>query len=229
MAILLLTRPVQSASRTKAEVERLCPGARVVVSPVIEIVPVDPGGLPVPAGLILTSENGAEAAGRLGLPAGLRAWCVGDQTAEAARAEGFDAVSAGGNAEMLLTLILSDGGGGSLLHLRGEHARGDIAPRLRAAGRQAWDAVVYRQEARPLSEEARAILGGTEPVVLPLYSPRSASVLANQGPFAAPLRVVAISAAVLAAAEPLAAAESCLSGRPDGDAMLAAICSRMSD
>jgi uroporphyrinogen-III synthase len=120
MAILLLTRPAAASARTRAEVERRCPGARIVVSPVIEVVPVDPGDLPLPAGLILTSENGAEAAARLGLPAGLRAGCVGAQTAAVARAAGFDAESAAGDAEALLGLILSREDRGLLLHLRGE-------------------------------------------------------------------------------------------------------------
>ncbi len=223
MAILLLTRPAAASARTRAEMERLRPGLRVVVSPVIEIVPVDPGALPVPAGLILTSENGAAAAGRLGFPEGLRAWCVGAQTAGVARAAGLDAVSAEGDAEALLRLILAAEDGGPLLHLRGEHARGDIAPRLRAAGREARDAVVYRQEERALNPEALALLAGQEPVILPLYSPRSAALIAAGGPFSAPLCVIAISPATLKAATPLAAAAARSIGNPDGQAMIAAI------
>jgi uroporphyrinogen-III synthase len=229
MAILLLTRPAAASARTRAEVERRCPGARIVVSPVIEIVPADPGVLPLPAELILTSENGAEAAAGLGLPAGLRAWCVGAQTAAAARAAGFDPVSAAGDAEALLALILSREDRGLLLHLRGEHARGDIAPRLRAAGRQARDAVVYRQEEQALGPEARAVLAGAEPVVLPLYSPRSAAILAAEGPFAAPLRLIAISPAARRAAGALATAVVCEAARPDGEAMLAAICASLTE
>ncbi len=229
MAILLLTRPAAASARTRAEVERVRPGQLVVVSPVIEIVPVDPGPLPVPGELILTSENGAEAARRLGLPKALRAWCVGAQTAAAARMAGFDAVSAEGDAEALLRLILAKEDRGPLLHLRGEHARGDIAPRLRAAGREARDAVAYRQDERRLTAEAQAVLAGREAVVLPLYSPRSAAILAAQGPFAAPLRVIAISRATLRAAGMLGAAETLIIGNPDGRGMLAAIAASLSD
>lgn len=229
MAILLLTRPAAASARTKADIARRHPGVRIVVSPVMEIVPVPFAPDVVPGELILTSENGAEVAGRLGLPAGLRAWCVGARTAEVAAAAGFDAISADGDAEALIPLILSAPDGGPLLHLRGEHARGDIAPRLRAAGRDARDAVVYAQEERALSEEALAVLGGAERVVLPLYSPRSAAILAQQGPFEAPLRVIAISRATARAVEGLGVAHISQIDNPDGQYMLSAIVDSLSD
>lgn len=189
----------------------------------MEIVPVPATVDTVPAGLILTSENGAEAAGRLGLPPGLPAWCVGTRTAEVARAAGFAAINADGDAEVLQRAILSAPDAGPLLHLRGDHARGDIVPRLRAAGRAARDIVVYRQEDRPLSAEAKAVLAGPARVVLPLYSPRTATIIADQGPFSAPLHVIAISPAVARAAERLGPDQISQIDNPDGQSMLSAI------
>jgi uroporphyrinogen-III synthase len=229
MAILLLTRPATASARTKAEVERLRPGVRVVVSPVIEIVQVPFTQAPAQGELILTSENGAEAAVALDLPKGMRAWCVGARTAEVARAGGFDAVSAEGDAEALVALILSSSVRGELLHLRGEHARGDIAPRLRAAGRDARDTVVYRQEERVLSDEARSVLGAEQRVVLPVYSPRSAAILVAQGPFAAPLHVIAISREAARAAKGLKGAVISEIDNPNGQSMLSAIVDSLSD
>ena len=223
MAILLLTRPFAGATRTRADIAPLCPDASVVISPAMEIVPVPATVDTVPAGLILTSENGAEAAGRLGLPPGLPAWCVGTRTAEVARAAGFAAINADGDAEVLLRAILSAPDAGPLLHLRGDHARGDIVPRLRAAGRAARDIVVYRQEDRPLSAEAKAVLAGPVRVVLPLYSPRTATIIADQGPFSAPLHVIAISPAVARAAECLGPDQISQIDNPDGQSMLSAI------
>jgi uroporphyrinogen-III synthase len=224
VAILLLTRPAAASARTKAEVARLRPGVRVIESPVMEIVPVPFAlGDMVPGAVVLTSENGAAVASGLGLRPGTRAWCVGGRTTEVARAAGFDAISAEGDAEALLALILSAADEGALLHLRGEHARGDIAPRLRAAGRNAADAVVYRQEARVLTPEALTVLGGNNPVVLPLYSPRSAELIAGQGPFSAPLRVIAISRATARVAEALRPERIALVDNPDGHKMLSAI------
>lgn len=229
MAILLLTRPAAASARTRAEIARLRPDTRVVISPAMEIVPIPATIDTTPAGLILTSENGAEAAGRMGLPQGMVAWCVGTRTAEVARAFGFDAVNADGDAEILLRAILSAPDTGPLLHLRGEHARGDIAPRLRAAGRAAQDIVVYRQEDRPLSPEARAVLAGAAPVILPLYSPRTAAIVAEQGPFSAPLHVIAISAAAARAAERLEPARISQIDNPDGQSMLSEIVDSLAD
>lgn len=229
MAILLLTRPAAASIRTKGEVVRLRPDVRVIVSPVMEIVPVPFTPEAVPAALILTSENGAEAAGQMGLPPGLPAICVGARTAEVARAQGFAAESAEGDAEALIEMILSRADPGPMLHLRGAHARGDIAPRLRAAGRQVADAVVYRQDECPLTEEARVALRGAELVVVPVYSPRSAAILAQQGPFSAPLRVIAISRSAAKAAGALSPERISQIDNPDGQSMLSAIVDSLED
>ena len=146
-----------------------------------------------------------------------------------AKAAGFAAVNADGDAEVLLRAILSAPDTGPLLHLRGDHARGDIAPRLRAAGRAARDLVVYRQEEQPLSAEAKAVLGGAERVVMPLYSPRTAAIVAEQGPFSAPLQIIAISAAAARAAERLQPERISQIDNPDGQSMLSAIVDSLVD
>ena len=42
--------------------------------------------------------------------------------------------------------------------------------------------IVYDQQAVPLTNEAGALLAGTAPVILPLFSPRSARLVADAGP-----------------------------------------------
>ena len=148
---------------------------------------------------------------------------MGDRTAQVAQAAGFDATSAQGDAESLITLILASGDQGPFLHLRGREARGDIAPRLTAQGRPAHAAIVYAQDPLPLSPEAREALSARAPVVLPLFSPRSAALFAAQGPFAAPLWIVAISAATARAVETLSSQRLMIAERPDGAAMLDAV------
>lgn len=82
------------------------------------------------------------------------------------------------------------------MHLHGEHTRGDVAARLRAAGLAVEARMVYRQVELPLSDTAHALLQGEAPVILPLFSPRSARLLAGQiEPPRAPCRIVAISTA----------------------------------
>ena len=218
--ILLLTRPEAAARRFVAQ---LGLGVEVLIAPLLRIdqLDVDPAvaGL---AGIILTSENGAVAAGRLpGLPQ--RAWCVGDRTAEAAGEAGFDPISARGDADALVALILSGGETGPLLHIRGEHARGDVAGRLNAAGVMTRDVVAYRQTSQPLSPGALAVLAGNRPVILPLFSPRTVTILAEHGRFTAPVYLVAISQAVADVAARLHPRSLLQADGPDATAMAGAV------
>ena len=224
---LLLTRPEAQARRFAREAEaRLGPFGQVIVAPLMQIVPLEPFP-PVPDGaeLAFTSENAvAVAAPRLG-GTGRRAWCVGDRTAEAARAAGFDAMSAGGDAAALAALIARSGPAGDILHLSGRHQRGDLAAQLAQAGLTARRLPVYDQAARPLPKPARAALDGPAPVLVPLFSPRSAALLSQEiaRGARAPLLVAALSPAVASAwtgpgPESLEVAE-----RPDADALLAAL------
>ncbi|MDX1819441.1 MAG: uroporphyrinogen-III synthase [Paracoccaceae bacterium] len=192
--VILLTRP-EASSRRMAALLAARFGERVgfCISPVMEIVP-DPR-LPALDGirtLIFTSANGVAAyVSALG-PKTLPCYTVGDATARAAQEAGLKAISAGGDAEALIKRIIHDGALGPMLHLRGAHARGDIAERLSAQGCPASQAIVYSQSACPLTEEALALLQGQGPVILPLFSPRSAALMGD-GPVEAPVYVVAMS------------------------------------
>jgi uroporphyrinogen-III synthase len=218
-ARLLLTRPLPAARRFLSALEAAHGGpVPAIISPVLEIRPV-PVVLPRrPAALILTSENGAARLGELGL-GGLPAWCVGPRTAAVARDQGAQVIEARPDAEGLLTALLGTRPSGPLLHLRGEHARGDLAARLRAAGLPAEEAVAYRQEALPPTPEAQAALAGPGPLVVPLFSPRSAMLLGGWN-LRAPLRVVALSDAVAGAAAPLGPVRLLVAAAPDGAAMV---------
>jgi uroporphyrinogen-III synthase len=181
--------------------------------------------VPDGAQLAFTSENAvAVAAPQLG-GTGRRAWCVGDRTAAAARAAGFDAVSAGGDAAALAALIARSAPAGEVLHLSGRHQRGDLVARLASAGRAARRLAVYDQAARPLSTAARAALAGAAPVLAPLFSPRSAALFSDAvaDGARAPLLVAALSPAVAAAWAGPAHARLEVAERPDAEALLAAM------
>jgi uroporphyrinogen-III synthase len=68
----------------------------------------------------------------------------------------------------------------NLLHIRGAHSRGDLTARLTQAGLNARDHVLYDQLQMPLNAEARALLFGPDTVIMPLFSPRSAALVAQQ-------------------------------------------------
>lgn len=226
--VLLLTRPAPD-SRRFAGLLRARAGKlpQTIVSPLLEIVSV---ACPLPAGritaLIFTSARAVREAGDV--EPGLTAYCVGDQTAQAAAKAGFRALSAGGAADDLVELILTRRPAGQLLHLRGEQSRGNIAERLTEAGLTVRTAVRYRQLARDLTQEARAALGGSQTVIAPVFSPDSAATLAAQGPFAAPLILCAISQAAADALGGLLSPGISVARRPTAAAMCELVLSALS-
>lgn len=104
---------------------------------------------------------------------------------------------------------------GRLVHPHGRH----LARALPVEGM-----VVYDQTAVPPSAEALGVLAGSAPVILPLFSPRSARLAAAAAAGArAPLLPVAISAAAAHAWGAARAEPTRLALRPDAAAMLAAV------
>ena len=201
--ILLLTRPRAQSERFAASLEGALAALPRVIAPLIEIVPLplplDPGPF---ATFIFTSENGVASFAAQSPLRDRPAWCVGPRTAAAAAEAGFAVRSAeeeGGNAEALIGMLRAARPATPLLHLRGAHAVTDLAGRLRAEGLACDEAVVYAQQDCPPTPGALDVLSGPVPVLVPLFSPRSARLVAEAvgrmrqaGPVA-PLHAVAIS------------------------------------
>jgi len=190
--ILIVTRPAPDGARFAGLVQDAI-DVDVLLAPLQEIVPIE-ASCEADA-FIFTSSNGVAQAARLGLKGG-HAWCVGDRTAELARSVGFDAISAQGTVEEVLAMILADAPQGKIAHIRGKEARGDLGPRLRAAGINCVDVIAYEQREVALTPEAKAAIAGTTPVVLPLFSPRSAALLVGQVIIGPNVVILAMSDAV---------------------------------
>ncbi|HVM80402.1 MAG TPA: uroporphyrinogen-III synthase [Stellaceae bacterium] len=158
--------------------------------------------------VLFTSAAGARAFAALNPRRDLPALCVGDATAEAARAAGFVAVeSARGNVESLARLVIArlQPGKGPLVHASAKQIAGDLGASLAPWGFKLRRAVLYR--ARPAAaltpDSVAAIRGGHVDAAL-FFSPRAsltfvrlaraAGVAAECGRLAA----VALSAAVAA-------------------------------
>ena len=207
--VLLLTRPAAQSARFLAQCEEaLGSPFEAVIAPVIEIVPRGEQIDLLPfAGVVFTSENAVAALGQNADARGMRAWCVGRRTADAAAKSGFDTVSADGAAENLIALLLREPPAGTLVHLCGAHVASDVAGRLTAGGVPTEARVVYDQVPQGLPEAVRRLLEGADrPVVLPLFSPRTARLLRNEVPDPSPLlRPLALSAQVAAAWGPATA------------------------
>ncbi|MEO1640336.1 MAG: uroporphyrinogen-III synthase [Pseudomonadota bacterium] len=219
---LIVTRPMAQGKAFAEEVAGQWDGAlRSILSPLIAITQQDVTPPPADA-LILTSANGVTSAAAMKWPTGMQAWCVGAKTAAVAREAGFDAIEGPGDAAGLVAMLTSERPTGTLLHMRGQHSRGDIAGQLTAAGLACAELISYDQTAQPLTPAAQQALQNTAPVILPLFSPRTATILSSAAPFAAPLHVVALSDAVKSALRLQGLASLHVVDRPDGPSMVAA-------
>ncbi|MYM55318.1 uroporphyrinogen-III synthase [Thalassovita mangrovi] len=218
MATLLLTRPLASSQRFAAQLRERLGDVQVVISPLMRIEPVGTAPDLVGAGtLIFTSQNALAA-----VPDGQGRPCytVGDATAAAAQAAGFDPIAVEPDAEALFQRIMADRPAGPLLHLRGHHARGRLAERLTGAGIATDEKVVYEQRETALSDEAETLLSGEEPVIVPLFSPRSAKIFVSQYAGDAPLFIAAMSDAVADALGGLPVQQVARAAAPDAAAMI---------
>lgn len=205
--VVLITRPARQA----AEFATLLSDGPVVISPILRIVPVehDRDRVRQAEAFVFTSVHAVPAAGKGG---GRLAYCVGTATAAAARSAGFRAIAGPGNLDGLCPMLKR--AEAPLLHLRGRHVAGESG---------VPDVVVYDQQSQSLNADAVELLAGQAPVILPLFSPRSACLLAQAvSGSAAPLRPVAISAAAAAAwikSCPRSCIAPLIAARPDVQSM----------
>jgi uroporphyrinogen-III synthase len=221
---VLLTRPLAEAREFAAALTARF-GARVrpVLAPLMALEVLTPALPPGPfAAVIFTSAAGVEAALPIRADLPQNAWCVGRKTAARAFAAGFRARTSDGDADALVSAILADPPQGRLLHLRGEEARGEVAERLLFAGIETVSLTVYRQIAQPLPPEGAAILKGEGSVILPLFSPRSATLFRAAMPAdsCATLGLVVMSDTVADAAHPIPHRAMVTATKPTAEAML---------
>ncbi|MEM6441279.1 MAG: uroporphyrinogen-III synthase [Pseudomonadota bacterium] len=221
---ILMTRPEPAASALAARLRAA--GADVWVSPLMTLrlraAFVDVEGA---AAAVFTSANGVRGAPQGEALRALPCWCVGEATAEAARASGFSRTRAGPSDAAALAGAMLAGGigpGDRVIHLRGAHGTDGFAEALEAAGVRVDAAEVYAMEpASGLDASALSALREGRISVAPVYSPRSARLLAKalEGLELGGLRAAAISPAAAAPLEGLGLADVAVCAAPDGGAM----------
>ena len=221
MPTVIVTRPRSQAIAFLEQLKQRSPVSfHGLVAPLLRIVPLA-AEIPRVADYIMTSANAVRAVSDL--PDGARAWCVGARTTQAARAAGLVAINAGKDADALVSQFARNRPTGPIVHLRGTHTTGDIAARLRRAGCDVAEVIAYDQIALPLSDAARAALGSDKDVILPVFSPRSAALLAKDCPASARPHLVAISENAARAAFDMPRASLRIALAPDREAMLDAV------
>ena len=190
---LLLTRPrVSSIAFVDAlslDTRKL---VRSIVSPLIEISPLFPT-YEIIGPVIFSSVNGVRNAPE---GEGQVAYCVGAMTTQSARAAGWDAFHMGDNAAELIANVSKKNTSTPLLHLSGKHTRGAISENLTRAGFQVQHFAVYDQKKKMLNNEATDALNSKFPLLLPLFSPRTAHIFAQQHQGSTDLEIIAFSAEV---------------------------------
>lgn len=213
---LLLTRPLSSAVQFCAQLDAgVMVDVEVVISPLLDIVPtctaVDLSGY---AGVIFTSAYAPPCVMNGG---GRTAYCVGTRTAQAAQIRGWHVAFIAETADGLIAQMETVRG--PLLHLAGQHRRGEIADRLRHAGVQAQVVVVYCQPAQKLSAQAYKLLSETDVIVAPIFSPRSAELFVEQVKVFENVHIVAISGAVATEFGAVIPNRLCIAPAPTGEEM----------
>jgi uroporphyrinogen-III synthase len=175
-----VTRSEPGASATGCRLEAL--GHVPLVAPLLAVEPLPaPPGLPEAlAALAFTSANGVRAFAAAFSGRNWPVFAVGEATAAAARAEGFDqVVSAEADVKALARRIVTARPAGLVLHASGLDRADDLQARLEAAGVEASTLPLYQTVAvdrLPLviAEALRA--GGLDAVLV--HSPKAGRVLA---------------------------------------------------
>lgn len=224
---VLVTRPrAQGEDFARKLLARFGSRLRPIVAPLMATEFLSP---PVPTGpfdaVIFTSASGVEGAARLGAELPRRAYCVGRATAAAATKAGFDALSSDGDVTDLAASLLAGPKTGRFLYLRGVDTAGELENTLISHGIHALSLQVYLQEPIPLTGESLDLLRQSGPVILPLFSPRSARIFHQAMPpdTRADLRIAVMSEAVARGAAPVPHSALVIAARPDAAAMLDAV------
>jgi uroporphyrinogen-III synthase len=181
---LLVTRPLPDAEHTAAVLRAR--GHSVVIAPLLHVQPIANAeiGAGSWAAVLVTSANAAQAISlhrEHKLLVEIRAFAVGERSAEAMRAAGFASVaSADGNVNDLARVVAAHlNAPARLLYLAGEERSGDLAGVLRVEGFAVDTVAVYRAV---MAEQfprlaADALASGLDGVLH--YSRRSAEAYIN--------------------------------------------------
>jgi len=228
---IVVTRPQHDSERTAAAL-REC-GHVVLVAPLLRVEHVPLTLNRTYGAVVITSANSIAAIADLPARTALIAlplYAVGQRSAEAARAIGFNDVHvAGGDAEDLVRLIAEQRPDthAPFLYLAGENRSVDLVAELAARGIAAELAVIYRALPLPFPAELIAAVQGDAVDAVLHYSKRSAeqfitgAKVAGVAPQALRLRHLCLSGPIAATLIQAGARNVAVAKRPDEPSMMA--------
>ncbi|GIL40791.1 uroporphyrinogen-III synthase [Roseiterribacter gracilis] len=216
---VLVTRPAERAEPLASRIASL--GWTPLLAPALR---TEPTGAALPDlsrfdGLVFTSAAGVRAFATLNPQREQVAYAVGDATADAARAIGFQNVVSAAGDVAALNALLGMGAVRSLLHVAGEDVAGEIA-----IGGQAIERVsLYRTVAEPsLPAAVRTALYARTVNAACFLSPRSAVAFISlvDPDLLAPVRALVLSGAIADAVATVRWQRVEVADRPTLDALL---------
>ncbi|HYL32131.1 MAG TPA: uroporphyrinogen-III synthase [Stellaceae bacterium] len=189
--------------------------------------------LPGAQAVLFTSANGVRAFASVSPQRDRPVFAVGDATARAAQAAGFDRIeSAGGDVHALAALVARrlDPAAGPVIHAAASAVAGDLAGDLARAGFMVRRLRLYEAvaAARLSAESSDAIVAGAVACAI-FFSPRTAETFvtlaraAGIGSHATTIAAVVLSPAVAAALGPLTWRRIEIAAAPNETALLAAL------
>jgi len=196
---VLLTRPKASSAEFVAALTKIAGPFEPLISPAFETVPTHDQVPPFDVAIFTSRAgvlHGPTGQGRL-------AYCVGEATAQAARAAGYDIRSANGDAADLTAMILKERPHGSVLHVRGEVSYGNIHDTLITHGIECLTAIVYRKAPCPPSSEISKFSTPAQSGIFCLFSAETVSIISDWPIDFSNTHAVAISQNVAKAAHDL--------------------------
>jgi uroporphyrinogen-III synthase len=223
---VLISRPEADSNLLASSLRRLEPSIDCLIAPAIEIAPLDIETVHQKIDLVnLTSRHAAAAAAKF-YP-NVKTICVGRSTAQRAEELGLHAISTDGTSEEILSLIKTMRVG-RVLHLRGQHSRGNIAERLADFGIQAFQQISYEQHAQPFTPQVTHKLQEIPKLLIPIYSPRTSQIIAqNLAEYMGALTMIAISTEAADAWTGSKPDRVIIAQKPNATAMFAAITSHL--
>ncbi len=220
-ATLLLTRPEGMNAKVLASLDPISPGIQVIQSALMEICATGiTADLSNAAGVIFTSRNGVHFGGP---SQRLPTFCVGPATADAARAKAWPVEHVAQNADALVQKLITSRPKPPILHIAGSARRGEIAARLTSAGIETQAVAVYDQRLNSLSDAAKTAILRESPVIVPLYSPRTARQFCTEAKSARALHLVCLSDAVREEVKAIGVLSVSVASQPNGRSMLQAL------
>ena len=222
---LLLTRPLEQATAFAKLFQGS--GLKTCISPLLEIIFRSelPDITPYKS-LIFTSTNGVRAFAPLAEGCTLPSFTVGQITADTALAVGLTAKMLGLDVAGLIAALRDKPPAMPCLHLCGEVTTRNLATDLTRSGIPTDAAILYHQNPLPLSLNAKGLLRGKYPIIVPLFSRRSANHFRKERAQIgniAPIYPVALSRAVAAELSSDALLGLEVAAEPTASAMEAAV------